>query len=62
MCPKAVAIIGSRFFNSCSLLWPFHVRNFPFFAFMKVLGVVLKQDPWRYWISSVFVLDLVMTA
>ena len=33
-----------------------------FIAFRKVLGVGLKQHPWRYWISYVFVLSLVIIA
>ena len=38
-------------------------RRFPFFInFRKFLGVGLKQRPWRYLISSVFVLSLVMIA
>ena len=37
------------------------MRKFPFFiAFINVLGVGLKHHPWRYWISSVFPLYLVM--
>ena len=61
--PKSVAISGGKFFNTCLLLRPGHVRKFTFLiAFSKVLGVGLKQHTWRYWINYVFVLSLVMIA
>ena len=60
-CPRAVSMLGGRCFNTCWLLRTGHVRKFPLFiAFSKVLGVGLKQNPWRYWISSVFVFSLLM--
>ena len=60
---KTVAILGCRCFNKCWLLRSGHVRKFPFFiSFRKVLGVGLKQHPWRYWINYVFFLSLVMIA
>ena len=60
-CPRDVAMLGGRCFKNCLLLRPGHVRNFPLFiAFSKVLGIGLKQHIWRYWVSSVFVLSLVM--
>ena len=63
ICPKAVAILGGRLFNNCWLLRPGHVRKLPFLiAFSKFRGVGMKQNPWRYFISSVFVLSLVMIA
>ena len=54
-------MLGCRCFNNFLLLRPYHVRKFALFiAFRKVLGVGLKQHPWRYWISSVFVLSFLM--
>ena len=56
--PKDVAILGGRCFNNCWLLRPVHIRKFLFVtAFSKVLWVGLNQNPWRYWLSSVFVLS-----
>ena len=61
--PRAVAMLGGRCFKKCWLLRPGHVRKFPYFiSVRKDIGVSLKQHPWRYWISSVFVLSLVMIA
>ena len=60
---RDVEMLGVIWFNNCWLLRPIHVRKFSLFiAFRKVIGVGLKQHPWRYWISSVFVLSLVMIA
>ena len=62
-CPNYVAILGGRCFSNCWLLRPENVRNFPFLVtFRKVLGVGLKHNLWIYWISSVFVLSLVIIA
>ena len=56
-------MLGGRGFNNCWLLRPWNLRKFKFLiTFRKVLGVVLKQHLWRYWIGSVFVLSLVMIA
>ena len=53
--PRAFAMIGSICFNRCWLLRTGQMRNFLFFiVFRNVLSVYLKQNPWRYWISSVF--------
>ena len=55
ICPKAVTMLGGRYFNNCWFFRPIHVRKSPFLiAFRKCLGMGLKQHPWRYWISSVF--------
>ena len=62
-CPKAVVIIGGICFNNNWLLRPGHVRKFTFsIVSRKVIGVCLKQHLWRYWISSVFVLSMVIIA
>ena len=60
-CPNAVTMLGGRCFNSCWLLRPGRARKFLFLkSFRKVLDVGLKQHPWRYWNSSIFILSLVM--
>ena len=59
--PKAVAILVGIWFNNFWLFMPCHVRKLPFLIpFRKFIGVGMKQHTWRYWISSVFVLSLVM--
>ena len=61
ICPKAVAILGGRWFPNCRFLRPGHLMKLSFLVtFRSVLGVELKQNPWRYWIISFFVLFLVM--
>ena len=63
ICPRSFIMLGGIFFNNCWLFRPGHVRKFPLLInFSKVLGVGLKQHPWRYSISSVFILSFVMIA
>ena len=60
-CPKVVAIIIGICFNNVWLLSTGEVSNFRLLiAFRYVLGVVMKKHPCRYWISSVFILSLVI--
>ena len=55
--------MGGKCFNNCSLLSPGQVRKFPFLIeFRNILGVGLKQNQFRYWISSIYVLSLVIIA
>ena len=53
--------MGGRYLNNCWLLRPGHMRKFLLLiAFRKNCSVGPKQHPWRYWISSVSFLSLVM--
>ena len=53
--------MAGRYLNNCWLLRTGHARKLPLLiTFRKALGVGLKQHLWIYWISSVFVLSLVV--
>ena len=61
--PSAVTMESGRKRVIFVMLRPGQVRKLKFsIARRKVQGVGLKQHPWRYCISSVFVLSLVMMA
>ena len=54
-------MLGCICSNNGLLFRPGHVRKLPsFIAFRKFIVVGLKQNPWKYWISSFFVLSFVM--
>ena len=62
-CPKTVAIVIDRCFDTVLLLISGQVINFPLFiAFINFLSVRLKQHSCRYWMSYVFVVSLVIIA
>ena len=61
ICASAMYTEGGKKKSRLVELISVHVSKFPLFiARMNVLGVKLKQQPWIYWNSSVFVLYFLM--